>query len=96
MLNGAISGKSQAYCSAGTVSGKNGTIPLPSGYSRSQCKYSVWFSSTTNINRTTNKLLLQVNQSNGVVTGYLYEPAGEGYSDRYNYATVGYLIIAVK
>ena len=86
---------SKISVTAGTI-GHGGTIPLPSGYSRSQCNYAVWphhmYDSDPGFgdggyNKT------QVNQSTGVVyCEYSYNS-----STAYRKAgTAGYLCIAVK
>ena len=73
---------------------KTQTIPLPSGYSRSQCKYIVsankHYTSTSGYYATSQ---LSVNQSNGVVTSV----SGENDSDVVNCVlSVNYICIATK
>lgn len=81
---------------AGTI-GNGGTIPLPSGYTRAQCKYAVW---ATNISvytyaTSTARPTLSVNQNNGVVSyGGNYDNGGDGSGGSVTGA--GYLCIAVK
>lgn len=81
---------------AGTI-GNGGTIPLPSGYTRAQCKYAVWPTSISVYTYATStaRPTISVNQNNGVVSyGGNYsnsEPAGGG-----SVTGAGYLCIAVK
>ena len=77
---------------AGTVA-HNGTIPLPSGYSRSQCKYAVWghqmpdadcsYGSNSyhkvQVDQSTGKVFCQYNYNSNTLNG-----------------TAGYLCVAVK
>lgn len=79
---------SKIYISAGTAT-NGSTIPLPSGYSRKQCRYAVWCEGSSYYQRfdnyETNYITIswsftsKVNQNTGVVSG-----------------NVGYLVIAVK
>ena len=86
-------GGSTVSITAGTVA-NNGTIPLPSGYTRAQCKYAVWCHSITH-NDGNKGLRVQVNQSTGVVTVGMYLIDAE--SNMYwSGGTAGYLCIAVK
>lgn len=71
---------------AGTVA-HGGTIPLPSGYTRAQCKYAVWPISWTESVDGIDSYNLSVNQSTGVVTCN-----HNGGSNR----TAGYLCVGVK
>lgn len=88
---------SKISVTAGTVA-HNGTIPLPSGYSRSQCKYAVWCHNMPDSNAGygeatggTSWHKVQVNQTTGVVyCRYQYD--GSHQVD----GTAGYLCIAVK
>lgn len=95
-LKGLINAKNDVYIGAGTGSVKNTsfTIPLPSGYSRSQCKYAVF---PTSIGLSTNNgyFSLSVDQSTGIVRGSVRSNiTGGGY--RYSDIGIGYLIVAVK
>lgn len=85
-----IPDSSKVYISGGTI-GHGGTIPLPSGYVREQCKYSVWFSGFSFDNYETNTIgwELSVNQLNGVVNCRYCE-------SKWRNSTAGYLCIAVK
>ena len=69
----------------------NGTstvyIPLPSGYTRSQCKYAIWSIGATN---------MSINQSTGAVICYNYGVnSGDQYTPPYG-ISFGYICIAVK
>lgn len=95
-LKGLINAKNDVYISAGTGSVRNTsfTIPLPSGYSRSQCKYAVF---PTSIGIPTNSAYfsLSVDQSTGIVSGsVISNKTGGGY--RYSDIGIGYLVVAVK
>lgn len=95
-LKGLINAKNDVYIGAGTGSVKNTsfTIPLPSGYSRSQCKYAVF---PTSIGLSTNNgyFSLSVDQSTGIVRGSVRSNiTGGGY--RYSDVGIGYLVVAVK
>lgn len=95
-LKGLINAKNDVYIGAGTGSVKNTsfTIPLPSGYSRSQCKYAVF---PTSIGLSTNNgyFSLSVDQSTGIVRGSVRSNiTGGGY--RYSDIGIGYLVVAVK
>lgn len=86
---------------AGTLS-NGGTIPLPSGYTRAQCKYAVWSHEYANASERNNGygmygLRVQVNQDTGVVTASSrnYSP-DDGQKWNSSSLTVGYLCIAVK
>lgn len=89
-MQNSINTKSDVYIAAGTVS-NGATIPLPSGYSRSQCKYAIWYQtySYTFDNYTTSDITIafsaSVVQSSGKVTC----------SGRSNNGC-GYLVVAVK
>lgn len=80
---------------AGTVA-NGGTIPLPSGYTRNQCKYAVWAHDMPDANGSYGRgswHRTQVNQSTGVVyVKYCYE----NNSNYQQSGTAGYLCIAVK
>lgn len=79
---------------AGTIS-NGGTIPLPSGYTRAQCKYAVWSSSHGRINGDYRRISCSCNQSNGYVESKIeYYDNGGDY--RWDSITAGYLCIAVK
>jgi hypothetical protein len=71
-----------------------GTIPLPSGYTRDQCKYSVWMNDWNfNSDGGTAHPYLHVNQSSGVIT------VGNSSSDNravFGTTNIGYLCVAVK
>lgn len=95
-LKGLINAKNDVYIGAGTGSVRNTsfTIPLPSGYSRSQCKYAVF---PTSIGLSTNNgyFSLSVDQSTGIVRGSVRSNVtGGGY--RYSNIGIGYLVVAVK
>lgn len=76
---------STVVISAGIIN-YEGTIPLPSGYNRSQCKYAAWVTGSAN---DTSDILLDVNQD----TGFVRVRYG---SDGTRYMNAGYLCIAVK
>lgn len=82
------------FITAGTIN-SGATIPLPSGYSRSQCKYAVWptnFSIYTYDTGTATPNI-SVDQSTGVVSyGGNYKPSDGGGS----ITGAGYLCIAAK
>lgn len=71
-----------------------GTIPLPSGYTRDQCKYSVWMNDWSFYsNAGTARPYLHVDQSSGVIT------VGNSISDTdaiFGTTNIGYLCVAVK
>lgn len=71
---------------AGTVA-DGGTIPLPDGYTREQCKYALWPAQIIDGATEPKTNYLSVNQSTGVVTAK--------YGDNTGY-TAGYLCIGVK
>lgn len=83
------SGGNTVSVTGGTLS-TNGTIPLPSGYTREQCKYAVW---CHNISSTVamKGLAVQVNQSTGKVSVSRHDG-----DEWVNYGTVGYICVAVK
>jgi hypothetical protein len=86
-----ISGKADVVTVSGTVttSGTSPvTIPLPSGYTRAQCKYAIWviYGYASN---------LTVNQSTGAVTAYIESDGGDG-AIYYSGRNIGYLCIGVK
>ena len=79
-----------------------GQIPIPAGFSRSECRYAVWpqfadARSFTYADDTEpdaiNKLTVSVNQSNGVVNGSV---AGQSWYNTGTELQVGYLCIASK
>lgn len=79
---------------AGTI-GNGGTIPLPSGYTRAQCKYAVWatdLSEDRDDGNSSHVQYLSVNQSTGVVDSRRQK---YGYSS-FRSVVAGYLCIAVK
>lgn len=78
---------------AGTI-GNGGTIPLPSGYTRAQCKYAVWAYSVRSSAGHGGSIHVEVNQSNGVVS--VYGSFYDSESDFETSGTAGYLCIAVK
>lgn len=78
---------------AGTI-GNGGTIPLPSGYTREQCKYAVWAYSVRSSAGHGGSIHVEVNQSNGVVS--VYGSFYDSESDFETSGTAGYLCIAVK
>lgn len=77
---------------AGTIA-HGGTIPLPSGYTRDQCKYAVWANTATYGRDSTTKINCSVNQSTGVVAFQYYNGVSEVW---FNGTTAGYLCIGVK
>lgn len=88
--------KNDVYIGAGTGSVKNTsfTIPLPSGYSRGQCKYAIFPTSHT-IDTNSGWYTLNVNQGTGVVSGAIsYDKTGGG--SLYSQISFGYVVIAVK
>lgn len=99
-----VNTKSDVYITGGTI-GNGGTIPLPSGYDRSQCKYAVWHNSigldmrNNGYGQDNKNLSVSVNQSTGVVSCvYSYRAETEaGSKPSYsNTGTAGYLVVAVK
>lgn len=81
---------------AGTI-GNGGTIPLPSGYTRAQCRYAVWVDSFPDAKAGDYRgnMTLRVNQSTGGVNCSFYTYDSD--NGRYTvYGTAGYLCIAVK
>lgn len=95
-LKGLINAKNDVYIGAGTGSVKNTsfTIPLPSGYSRGQCKYAIFPTSHT-IDTNNGWYTLNVNQGTGVVSGAIsYDKTGGG--SLYSQISFGYVVIAVK
>lgn len=79
---------------AGTI-GNAETIPLPSGYTRAQCKYAVWatdLSEDEKDGNTSHVQYLSVNQSTGLVDSRRQK---YGYSS-FRSVVAGYLCIAVK
>lgn len=88
--------KNDVYIGAGTGSVRNTsfTIPLPSGYSRGQCKYAIFPTSHT-IDTNNGWYTLNVNQGTGVVSGAIsYNKTGGG--NLYSQISFGYVVIAVK
>lgn len=95
-LKSLINAKNDVYIGAGTGSVKNTsfTIPLPSGYSRGQCKYAIFPTSHT-IDTNNGWYTLNVNQGTGVVSGAIsYDKTGGG--SLYSQISFGYVVIAVK
>lgn len=95
-LKGLINAKNDVYIGAGTGSVKNTsfTIPLPSGYSRGQCKYAV-FPTSIGLSANNGYFSLSVDQSTGIVRGSVRSNiTGGGY--RYSDIGIGYLVVAVK
>lgn len=91
-----VNTKNDVYIGAGTGSVKNTsfTIPLPSGYSRGQCKYAIFPTSHT-IDTNSGWYTLNVNQGTGVVSGAIsYDKTGGG--SLYSQISFGYVVIAVK
>lgn len=91
-----INTKNDVYIGAGTGSVRNTsfTIPLPSGYSRGQCKYAIFPTSHT-IDTNNGWYSLNVNQGTGVVSGAIsYDKTGGG--KLYSQISFGYVVIAVK
>lgn len=68
-----------------------GTVPLPSGYSRSQCKYAVSYNSRYNVNAI---YISDFNQSNGQITAY--NKTEDDWKDYYSPVTISYICVAVK
>lgn len=81
---------------AGTI-GNGGTIPLPSGYNRAQCRYAVWGGSfpESRYGEYQGNRTVSVNQSTGGVNCYFYSYDSDNISWT-TYGTAGYLCIAVK
>lgn len=75
---------------AGTIA-DGGTIPLPSGYTREQCKYAIWEHQASSY--ALNSVTCQVNQSTGSVSVGVN---GSGESNFWVSGTAGYLCIGVK
>lgn len=91
-----VNTKNDVYIGNGTGSVKNTsfTIPLPSGYSRGQCKYAIFPTSHT-IDTNSGWYTLNVNQGTGVVSGAIsYDKTGGG--SLYSQISFGYVVIAVK
>lgn len=91
-----VNTKNDVYIGAGTGSVKNTsfTIPLPSGYSRGQCKYAIFPTSHT-IDTNRGWYTLNVNQGTGVVSGAIsHDKTGGG--RLYSQISFGYVVIAVK
>ena len=89
-INGTVS------VTSGTIA-HGGTIPLPSGYTRTQCKYAVWchaIGSTGTYNAKISKIQCQVNQTTGLVVAQVCF-SGE-YEDSWVNGTAGYLCVGVK
>lgn len=89
-LKGLINAKNDVYIGNGTGSVKNTTftIPLPSGYSRGQCRYVV----VPNSVGYNDGFALNVNQGTGAVSGYRSYVNG---SNKYSLSFY-YVVIAVK
>lgn len=85
-----INAKNDVYIGNGTGSVKNTTftIPLPSGYSRGQCRYVV----VPNNVGYNNGFILNVNQGTGAVSGYCSYVNGD---NKYSLSFY-YVVIAVK
>lgn len=87
-------GSSNIVITTGTVA-HGGYIPVPSGFTRAQCKYAVWGYQMPDADRQYNAgsyHFVQVNQSTGQVTcAYTYDSAYY-----WLYGTVQYLCIAIK
>ena len=77
-------GGSTVSITAGTISGGS-TIPVPSGYTRAQCKYAVWFAS-----QAAGGGYASVNQSTWMVACQYHDDFG------WESANAGYLCVAVK
>lgn len=95
-INSKINGISLQNVSVttGTIA-NGGTIPLPSGYTREQCKYAVWphnFVTTNNMRA----IRCQVNQSTGVVVSQSDWYSTGSDTSGTNNGTAGYLCIGVK
>ncbi len=89
-LLAAVPKSSKVFLSTGTIN-RRGTIPLPNGYSRGQCKYCAWLDSLgTN---STSAFYCAINQSNGELVGYIGGSSTLPGSYAVNF---GYLCIAVK
>ena len=78
---------------------------MPSGYSRSQCKYAVWHNSISlsmknnGYGQDSETLKATVNQSSGLVNcvySYRAETEGGSKPSYSNAGTSGYLVVAVK
>lgn len=96
-LTNAVNKKSQVYIGGGSGTAqqyKDFVIPLPSGYSRSQCKYAV-FPTSIVLSRDHGYFSLSVDQSTGIVRGSVRSNiTGGGYN--YSDIGIGYLVVAVK
>lgn len=96
-LTNAVNKKSQVYIGGGSGTAQqynNFVIPLPSGYSRSQCKYAV-FPTSIGLSANNGYFSLSVDQSTGIVRGSVRSNiTGGGY--RYSDIGIGYLVVAVK
>lgn len=87
---GKIPDSSRVSISGGAI-GHGGVIPLPNGYVREQCKYSVWFAgfSFNNYENNTIGWELSVDQSTGVINCRYCD-------SKWRNSTASYLCIAVK
>lgn len=96
-LTNAVNKKSQVYIGGGSGTAqqyKDFVIPLPSGYSRSQCKYAV-FPTSIVLSKNHGYFSLSVDQSTGIVRGSVRSNiTGGGYN--YSDIGIGYLVVAVK
>lgn len=96
-LTNAVNKKSQVYIGGGSGTAQqynDFVIPLPSGYSRSQCKYAV-FPTSIGLSANNGYFSLSVDQSTGIVRGSVRSNiTGGGY--RYSDIGIGYLVVAVK
>lgn len=80
---------SNVVVTAGTIS-HGGTIPLPSGYTRAQCKYAVWLENHYSYGDTN---ACGVDQNTGLVTAITYSHDSDSSDTKLR---AGYLCIAVK
>ena len=85
--SGAKSLTTTAVSITGGTIANGGTIPLPDGYIRGQCKYSVWPHSSTG--------MVQVNQDTGVVVAQKFD-SSIGETGDYVSITAGYMCVGVK
>ena len=91
--------KTKVYVASGTFTNET-TIPLPSGYSRSECKYIAWENTPNNGRYVTGNVNFQINQNTGAVIGYM--SVGDDYdrlsgltNNNYHWSC-GYIVVAVK
>ena len=91
--------KTKIYIASGTFVNEV-TVPLPSGYNRSQCKYIAWENTPNDGMYVVGNVNFQINQATGSIIGY--EDNGNDYNrlstianSKYHW-NCGYIVIAVK